>query len=190
MTRDEKGHGETAKARRRHHGQTPKHTPVRPAILLAILTGMRRGELLGLRWRDVDLREGHLRVSPSASKSRRARLVMLDVCPSLTVLLDQLGRDADPDAAVCGHTRDSLVKAARRVDRLSAPAWTWQRLRQTCATYLCAMAPPIGGPWYSARRLGHSVVVAERHYAGLVRVPVSATTLEQAMELDWTGGGA
>jgi integrase len=32
--------------------------PVRTLILCAVLTGMRRGELLGLRWEDVDL-EGH-----------------------------------------------------------------------------------------------------------------------------------
>jgi hypothetical protein len=36
----------------------------------------------------------------------------------------------------------------------------------------------------SARQLGHSVVIAERHYVGVVKVPAMARTLEQAMGLE------
>jgi integrase len=36
-----------------------------PAFWLAANTGMRRGELLGLRWKDLDLTAGHLSISPS-----------------------------------------------------------------------------------------------------------------------------
>ena len=56
-------------------------------VILAVMTGMRRGELLGLRWRDVDLRGGTLSVCqtgqwltrqgvvfrpPKTAKSRRS----------------------------------------------------------------------------------------------------------------------
>lgn len=38
-------------------------TPVNAAIKLAVHTGMREGEICGLRWRDVDLAAGELRVA-------------------------------------------------------------------------------------------------------------------------------
>jgi len=61
---------------------------------------------------------------------------------------------------------------------------TWRLLRHTCATYLTC-APGIYGAasaYMSARQLGHSVGVAQRHYLGLVRgIPREATTLEEAM---------
>jgi integrase len=50
-------------------------------VLLAVTTGLRRGELVGLRWQDVDLEAGKLAVRQSleltkaglASSSRRPR---------------------------------------------------------------------------------------------------------------------
>jgi hypothetical protein len=55
-------------------------------------------------------------------------------------------------------------------------------LRSTCGTYL-TNAPGIFGAasaYRSAKQLGHSVTVAERHYVGLIRLPVSAKTLDDA----------
>jgi integrase len=43
-------------------------TPYGPLVRLAILTGMRRGELLGLRWGDVDLDAAVLHVQQSAQR--------------------------------------------------------------------------------------------------------------------------
>jgi hypothetical protein len=60
-------------------------------------------------------------------------------------------------------------------------------LRQTCGTYL-TNAPGIFGAasaYRSAKQLGHSVAVAERHYVGLVRgIPRDARTLEGAMQVE------
>jgi len=43
--------------------RSPQGTRFHLAALLAVGTGMRRGELLGLRWRDIDLKTGKLAVS-------------------------------------------------------------------------------------------------------------------------------
>ena len=70
--------------------------PARTLLLCAVLAGMRRGELLGLRWEDVDL-EGHriyVRralwrgkfVTPKSRRSRRA----IDVAPTLRPPLTRL----------------------------------------------------------------------------------------------------
>jgi hypothetical protein len=49
-------------------------------------------------------------------------------------------------------------------------------------------APGIFGsaaPYRESRQLGHSVLIAEKHYAGLVRgVARDATTLEAAMQIE------
>jgi len=45
---------------------TSLHLPV----LVGITTGMRRGEILGLRWSDVDLRAGRLTVNQSLERLR------------------------------------------------------------------------------------------------------------------------
>jgi integrase len=42
--------------------RTAKPDPLYPAFVLLLLYGMRRGEVLGLRWQDVDLDEGTLRI--------------------------------------------------------------------------------------------------------------------------------
>jgi integrase len=44
-------------------------TPIYIPILLAVTTGMRRGEILGLRWRDVDLDAGAVRVTQSLEQT-------------------------------------------------------------------------------------------------------------------------
>lgn len=43
-------------------------TSIGPFVRLALLTGMRRGELLGLRWADVDLEGGALHVQQTAQR--------------------------------------------------------------------------------------------------------------------------
>ena len=56
----------------------------------------------------------------------------------------------------------------------------------TCATYL-TNAPGIFGAatvFISVRQLGHSVMVAERHYLGVHRgIPKDAHTLDAAMQI-------
>ena len=49
--------------------------PLCSAYRLAVSTGMRRGELLGLRWRDVDLEGGALSVAQALEETRALALV-------------------------------------------------------------------------------------------------------------------
>ncbi|MCB9829059.1 MAG: tyrosine-type recombinase/integrase [Planctomycetes bacterium] len=72
---------------------------LRPIVLAALHTGMRRGELLSLRWRSVDLNRGELVVEPEAEKTGRGRVVSLS--RDLLTLLKAL-RASRPRQAVDG----------------------------------------------------------------------------------------
>lgn len=105
----------------------PFHLPV----LLAVATGMRRGELLGLRWDDIDLQTGELIVARSlqdtedglvlkAPKTRKGRRVVLLPPEVAELLLEQ-----------------------------SKSAYYADRMRDTDATYgRLVFRRPDGSPWH------------------------------------------
>ena len=176
---------DTFKATREEHalgkaGTTPRYPSIAPFIAVALLSGMRFGELESLDWSEVDAEGIHL---TSRTKTKRARVVAFEVSPGLAALLAAL-RPERAAGSVWGLRTDQIKAAAKRLDKRGAPkGWTWQGLRRTCGTYL-TNAPGIFGAasaYRSARQLGHSVQVAERHYLGVVRVPKEAATLEAAM---------
>ncbi|ADG17055.1 integrase family protein [Paraburkholderia atlantica] len=51
---------------------------VRPAIIVAINTGLRRSELLRLEWKSVDLKARTITVEPATSKVKRRRVVPMN----------------------------------------------------------------------------------------------------------------
>jgi integrase len=195
-----------AETRREHaglrpKGTTPRYSPIASLVMFLLLSGCRRGEALGLRWADVDLdamdhhgrRVGEIRLRAEATKTKHARVIGLEVSPALRRLLAAMKlRAEEGDVFVFGgherYTHDLIEAArARLMEELGAPAFTWQVLRSSCATYL-TNAPGIWGAatvFLSARQLGHSVAVAERHYLGVHRgIRHEARTLEAAMEAE------
>lgn len=96
-----------------------------PMVLLALNTGMRRGELLGLRWEYVDLPGKRVTVAAGIAKSRKARHIPLN-SEALDVLerwkrqgtgagLVFPGRGGERMTHV-NTSWESLVEAARLVD--------------------------------------------------------------------------
>jgi hypothetical protein len=76
----------------------------------------------------------------------------------------------------------------RLLDAYGAPRGAgWQILRVTYATYLCNAIGIYGtaSPFMESRQLGHSITVAERHCAGLIRgIPIEARDLETALQIE------
>lgn len=156
-----------------------------PLIHLATFTGMRRSELLGLRWKDVDLNKGTVSIAqvlhclpggrivfdqPKTAKSRR--LVTLSPAPALALRAYQ--ETVEADLALLGTTLagDRLVFCqvdgspllpntvthafAKTVQRAGLAGITFHSLRHTHASILLQQGV---SSKTVAERLGHSTVV-------------------------------
>lgn len=118
----------------------------RTMVLVALKTGLRLGELLGLRWEDLDLAAGKLRVQQSrtrgkvgAPKNNKAREVPL--APSAVAAL-QAHRHLRGPLVFChvdgkpfdkGQTKHGLYRAARKAGLRRVG---WHVLRHTFASHL------------------------------------------------------
>lgn len=138
----------SANAWRRARGYPPLPTlervayadHVKPLVILSLNTGLRRGELFGLAWGDLDLERANLTVRGSGSKSDRTRHVPLNA-EALAMLMGW-------QAATCAA--EGLVFPGRNGGRLDnvRKAWTgvlknadiqqlrWHDLRHTFASRL------------------------------------------------------
>jgi integrase len=158
---------------------TAKSSRLYPALRLAAYTGMRRGELLGLRWSDVDLVGGRISVDRSLisvgyelhetrGKTRTARR-SIDLDSSSIAVLDQwlqLRREENPsfrresDDYVFAHPDGSPIHPQvlsdafkKLVQRSRLPRIRFHDLRHTHATLLLKARVPIK---VVSERLGHS----------------------------------
>ena len=144
------------------------------AILCLLLTGMRLREMLKLDWAWVDDGD-RIRLPAHVIKTRTPRDVDLTV--TATALPQRpanisSGRVFTVSAETLYESFSRLQKSDPRLANVNA-----QMLRRTAATYFTNAF----NPWRSAKSLGHSVLIAEKHYAGLVRVAPGCATLEQSM---------
>jgi integrase len=150
--------------------------------LLAVLLGMRRGEIAALRWRSVDLDAGQVAVVESAEqmngtvrlkppKSGRARTVAL----AQTIIdelrahrieqaqsLLKLGVRLSEDHFVCAHADGRMMQPTwithewvRLIRGTDLPAYRFHDLRHAHATHLLASG---AHPKVASERLGHSKV--------------------------------
>jgi integrase len=145
-----------------------------PALRLAAMTGMRRGEVLGLRWPDIDLDAGRLAVRRTAScagyaihittnktaTSRRAVDLDTDTVAVLRTWYDtQIQELAEPPELVFTNRRGALVhphvlsQSFERVARHAGlPRIRFHDLRHTHATLLLKAGVPLK---VVSERLGH-----------------------------------
>ena len=152
-------------------------------FVLAITTGMRRGELLGLRWQDVDLERARVRVSrsyvawssrgggdtyvePKSAGSRRA----IDLTPTAVEALSRherrtkgsglWGQDRPVFSSGSGDTPVNPGNLTSRhfkpiLGRAGLPDIRFHDLRHTCATLLLGQGVH---PKYVQTLLGHATI--------------------------------
>jgi integrase len=164
----------------------------RPLYLTAAMTGLRQGELLALRWSDVDWTASRVRVAESftrgafdSPKSHRGRSV-----PMADRLAAELERHfqrsywrGDQDLVFAhpatGHVLDAskLRKRFRSVlARAGAPDLTFHELRHTFGTQMAAAGAPLRAiqEW-----MGHADASTTEIYAHYAPDPTGGATFAQ-----------
>ncbi len=66
---------------------------LKPVVTMAFYTGMRKGEILGLRWDQVDLLEGKITLNPRDTKSKEGRVIYMVEELSATLRFQKSIRD-------------------------------------------------------------------------------------------------
>jgi len=127
--------------------------PVRTVVLVAVLTGLRIGELLALRWKHLDFLRGAIQIRETVSegkfgtpktRSSRRDIPMSD--PVRESLLAQRGRSRQirPDDLVFATRKQTPLHPKNLLRRqlrpacvaLELPLVTWHSFRHTRATLL------------------------------------------------------
>jgi integrase len=91
---------------------------LRSMIIAALDTGMRRGEMLALRFGDIDWTRRMITLRGATTKSRRTRLVPIGTARLLAVLgwlrLDSEGEHKADDVPVFSNEAGEALKTSRR----------------------------------------------------------------------------
>lgn len=109
-----------------------------PIVVLAINTGMRRNEMLKLRWSDVNFEASEIFVRPENSKSKKGRMLPLN--DNIFPLLRKLQENASDKHLVFsgkGYSSTSVTNSfSRFCDQLGLADVTLHTLRHTFSTRL------------------------------------------------------
>ena len=146
------------------------------AVVMALSTGMRKGELMGLAWKDVDLQAG--RVVLHDTKNGERRVVPL-AGPALALLKDHAKvRRLDTDLVFPGSKRppgpDGKARSVVPIDlrtpwetalkRAGIEDFRWHDLRHSTASYLAMNGASLAE---IAEVLGHKTLAMVKRYAHL-----------------------
>ena len=144
--------------------------PCRTIVLVAVLTGMRIGEILGLRWKRIDLLRRTLEVAeifsdgdfgtPKTKSSNRVLPISSNLCEVLEA--HRSGRkSSEPDDLLFTTPRGTPLSSknlynrelAPACDRIQEPRVSWHSFRHTHATLLTEVGESIKT---AQAQLGHS----------------------------------
>jgi integrase len=149
----------------------PRATHLADFILLALHTGCRKGELLGLEWERVDLHENLIWLGSNHTKNGKRRSVPLNTEAKHALISRFSYRStACPDSRwVFFHPDGARIKDMKKsfagaCQRAGIDDFRIHDLRHTCAAWLVQEAVPLSEV---RDLLGHSSVVVTERYAHL-----------------------
>ena len=156
------------------------------AIKLLAFTGARLGEVLGLRWEEVDFERGEVRLADSKTGAKTIHLPP----PALTVLAELPRVEGNP-FVICGaNPREALVnlqkpwRAIRAVAGLGDVRLHDLRHAFASVAAMGGLSLPIIG-----KMLGHSQPATTARYAHLASDPVKAAAASVASKIAAAMGG-
>lgn len=166
LTRDEELHLLEQCVGRREH--------LRPIIICALDTGMRRGEILKLKWCDLDLKNRLITIQAFNTKTMNLRQVSMT--SRLAMELERLKKGDSIDDALVFGIRDTIKTAFNGVVKASGlGGLRFHDLRHCAASRLVEGKMPIQ---LVGRILGHTQVSTTYRY-----VNVNSDTIAQAASI-------
>lgn len=156
-----------------------RYEHLRPIIITALYTGMRRGEIFNLKWSDVDLKKNVIHVRES--KSGRPRTI--HIAPNVRTEIERLLPLAAENEYVFGnpHTgkaRTDLKHAFARICK--AAGITGLRFHDLRHTFATRLAERTGNIVDVAHALGHSQIATTMRYAHAIPDRVAEAIDEMA----------
>jgi integrase len=133
-----------------------------PAVLLSMNTGLRRGELLALKWDSIDFGRRILTVEGGTSKSRQTRHVALN--DEAMATLNRWREQTRGGRRVFEVSTGFKTAWAKLLKRANVTKFRWHDLRHHSASRLVQLGVPLN----TVRDLlGHSSVAMSLRYAHL-----------------------
>lgn len=159
----------------------------RSIVILAACTGMRRGEIVNLRWKDVDLSQKIVRVHSSSTyrtKNGKKRVIPLNaIAFQLLVGLNHKASEDYVFTVEGRRVREVYLsrKFSRHVHRLGFPrGYHFHSLRHSFAGWLIQNGAPI----YEVQKLmGHSTIQVTEMYAHLAPNQLHGTVERLSQQL-------
>ncbi|MCK4842606.1 MAG: site-specific integrase [Methylococcales bacterium] len=135
-------------------------------VILALSTGMRQGELMGLKWQDINLKEGYLILHETKNGERRRVAI---VGHALMLLQEHSKiRRLDTDLLFPGNNPEKPIDLRRpfteALTRAEITDFKWHDLRHCTASYLAMNGASLAE---IAEVLGHKTLQMVKRYAHL-----------------------
>lgn len=130
-----------------------------PCLALGLFAGIRTAELERLKWKDIDLKQGHIVVGADTAKTASRRIV-----PIADNLALWLAPFAGRTGGVWPHGKFAFHRREKSTAKAAGICWKRNAMRHSFASYsfaLCADAGRVAG------YCGNSPAVIHRHYKQL-----------------------
>jgi len=162
---------------------------LRDVVLFAVLTGMRRGEILNLHWCDVDLVRKAVRIQSNASwQSKHGKRRTIPLSQTANLLLQRkVGISASEyvftlnDAKIYENWVTHLFKRYVREANLSNQRIRFHSLRHTFATWL---AESNVSTWEIQKLMGHSDIKTTQAYSHIAAEGLHSTVNKISIEMN------
>ncbi|MCK5664300.1 MAG: site-specific integrase [Thiotrichaceae bacterium] len=155
-------------------------------VILALSTGMRRGELMGLKWKDINLNEGYLILHDTKNGERR-RVTLVGHAHELLQAHSKIRR-LDTDFLFPGKNPDNPIDLRKpfktALTKAEITDFKWHDLRHCTASYLAMNGASLAE---IAEVLGHKTLQMVKRYAHLSDGHVSSVV--ESMNAKIFGGG-
>ncbi len=144
-----------------------------PIVVLAISTGMRQGEILNLKWKDIDLSRSQLVLHETKNDERRA-VPIVGLAHQVVTDLSKVRR-IDSPLVFPGHDPTQPIKIRNAWDSALVQAkikdFRFHDLRHTAASYLAMNGATLAE---IAEVLGHKTLQMVKRYAHLSEAHTSS----------------